>query len=164
MEKKSSLVVILVVVIAFLSLTVTIMSVLIFASPSSNDIGSNVKQSMSIPGDDSLKTKRLYSDDVILNLASLDDRKLSVIKLNIDLIYFKDIKKIDEKLEAYDGRIKEAVATYFQKLTIEDVRKPETKEMAKKDLIDELNKILNENEKMEKQVIYSISFPQWFYQ
>ena len=172
MEGKGISFIILLIIVAFLSLTLAALAgyVFFFGTPKTTAAETTThKEQTKKPADSELAFKKLYEGKKYFNLKNSDDKKVAVIQVGVELVYYKDpkikgLKSVDEKLKANDGEIKEIVGTYFQRLTIEDVKNPETKEKVKKDLVKAINTLLLENEKEKKDIIYTINFDEWFYQ
>lgn len=174
MEGKANIItVVLLIIIAFLTLTLAALAGYVFiganSSKNENPLAETQTQSIKIPNDDELALMMLYGEDpALLNLKS-DDVSSStppVIKVSIEIEYFKKVKgiKVEEKLATYHSRIKELVSTYFQNMTLDEAKDPETKEKASRELTQKINELLNSNEKNGKKVIiYDIVFDEWFY-
>lgn len=167
MDKKGSVNIILIIVIAILSLSLAILAgVIFFASrPEDKSVDAVVKPTVLKPGDANLGILELFpNEDKIFNLKYEDGKKAAYIKINGEIWYNKGIKNADKVINAYYSSIVEAVSTYFQNMTLEEARQPEKKQIAKKELKDILNKMINESEKYEYNYIYDIIFDEWFYQ
>ncbi len=171
METKKNISGFLLVIIAILVLAVAVLAgyVISFGNPLKDveNEGFEKQAEARLPADSELLAKSLYEEKNLFNLKSTEKNKNSVLQANIELIYFKEVKGIkstDEKLKQYDGAIKEVVATYFQNITIDEARLPETKEKAKKELIQKINEILLLNESVDMEIVYRINFNSWFYQ
>ncbi|HHW30455.1 MAG TPA: flagellar basal body-associated FliL family protein [Clostridiaceae bacterium] len=170
---------ILICIIAALSLVIVFLSTYIFvnsglphnlidkvtnANNGSNEVSMN---GLKRPSQDELGIKKLFNDKVIYNLKSINDGDNSVIQVSVAIEFYKKvkgIKNVEEKLNSYDSAIKELVGTYFQKMTINEVKDPDTKLRAKKELTNEINKLLNSDEISEYRIIYDVIFEDWFYQ
>ena len=166
MESKNTHVILL-VIIAILTLTLAVMAVYIFlvsgSGPNSNK--SEVSDEITRVKDEDLSVISLFEDDNFFNLKS--DDKLSIIQISAQLKYkksVKGIKNVDEKINFNLGKIKEIFGTYFQNLTIEDVKKPDAKERANNELVSLINEYLLSNEKYKEDIVYEIEFDKWFYQ
>lgn len=163
--------IILLVIIAILALSLVGLVGYILVTNNSNSNGADsvsMSGTIAIPSDDELSSRMLYGEEpVLLNLKSENNKSSTppVIKLNIELLYFKKVKGVDveNKLTIYDKRIKELVNTYFQNMTLEEAKDPETKKKARNDLIESINKMLIENEGTKRPIIYNIVFDEWFY-
>lgn len=162
--------IILLVIIAILALSLVGLVGYILVTNNSNSNGADsvsMSGTIAIPSDDELSSRMLYGEPVLLNLKSENNKSSTppVIKLNIELLYFKKVKGVDveNKLTIYDKRIKELVNTYFQNMTLEEAKDPETKKKARNDLIESINKMLIENEGTKRPIIYNIVFDEWFY-
>lgn len=167
MEAKGSFSVILLVIIAVLALTLAGLTGYVFFSGPTKSASSAQPHEMVRPADDELVVKKLFESKNLFNLKNTDDKKTSVIQANIELVYLKKVsgvKNVEEKIKSYDGAIKELIITYFQNMTLEDVKQPQTKENAKKELVKQLNELLSSSEKEQKNIIFTINFNEWFYQ
>lgn len=122
------------------------------------------------PTDDKLATKKVFESKKYFNLKMGPDNKMAVIQVNAEVVYLKEVKGLKnkqdpaKKLEAYDGEIKELIGTYFQNMTLEDAKKPDTKEKAKKDLKKQINDLILSTETVKGEIVYTINFDEWFYQ
>lgn len=167
MEGKSNFFILLFIV-AILTLTLAVLAGYLFlVGTPHNTVDSTQKAGTVRPSDDQLVTLQVFEDKKYFNLKSTDNSKMSVIQLSAELVYYKEVKGIKNvatKIAAYDGEIKELIGTYFQNMSIDEVRKPETKEKAKKELTAKINELLNESEKSKADIVYTINFDEWFYQ
>jgi len=115
--------------------------------------------------DEDLSVISLFEDDNFFNLKS--ENKLSIIQISAQLKYkksVKGIKNVDEKINFNLGKIKEIFGTYFQNLTVEDVKQPDAKVKANEELVKAINEFLLSNEKYKEDIVYEIEFDKWFYQ
>jgi len=115
--------------------------------------------------DEDLSVISLFEDDNFFNLKS--DNKLSIIQISAQLKYkksVKGIKNVDDKISFNLGKIKEIFGTYFQNLTVEDVKQPDAKVKANEELVKAINEFLLSNEKYKEDIVYEIEFDKWFYQ
>ncbi|HHV98997.1 MAG TPA: flagellar basal body-associated protein FliL [Clostridiaceae bacterium] len=166
MESRSSHVILL-VIIAFLTLTLAVLVGYIFLvsdSGSSSNISEVNSEEQKIKDQD-LSVINLFDGDNFFNLKS--ENKLSIIQISAQLKYkksVKGIKNVDEKINFNLGKIRELFGTYFQNLTIEDVKSPDAKEKANKELVSIINEHLLANEKYKEDIVYEIIFDKWFYQ
>lgn len=174
MEGKSGFFV-LIIVIAFLSLTLAMLAGYVFFfsgsdSEPANDTEHGTK--VEIPSDEELATFSLFEGTKIFNLKNDPQKQESVnsihaIKISVEIDYFKDvegIKSVEEKLTAYEGKIKELVGNYFLNMTLEEVAKTEAKEKAKKELTKQVNELLLASEKIKTNIVYTLVFDEWFFQ
>lgn len=168
MEAKGSFSMILLIIIAILALALAGLTGYVFFFEGPTKSASAIdKHEMSRPADDALVVKKLFESKNLFNLKSTDDKKTSVIQANVEIVYLKKVngvKNVEEKIKTYDGAIKELVVTYFQNLTLEDVKRPETKEQIKKELTKKINELLSSSEKEYKSIVFTINFSEWFYQ
>lgn len=168
MEGKGSFFILLVIV-AILTLTLAVLAGYIFfvgGTPQTKVEAIASGQMEKRPSENELSSLKLFNEKTIFNLKS-DDGEMSVIQLNAILCYYKKVKGIkstDEKITLNEGKIKEIIGTYFQGLSLEDVRKPEAKQRANEELKKIINEYLTSNEKQKDDIVYSIIFDEWFYQ
>lgn len=169
MEGKGSFVILL-VIISILTLTLAVMAGYLFFVTGTSQAaanGASPRDTIKSPSDNELAKKILYSEKTFFNLNGGETGRNSVIQLGVVLKYYKKVsgvKNVEEKLDARDEDIKELISTYFQKLTLEDVKSAECKKKAKEDLILEINNLLKSNEKRDIDIIYDVVFEEWFYQ
>lgn len=168
MEGKGSFFILLFIV-ALLTLTLAVLAgYLFFVADSSKPAVQTTQQAKTIiPSEDKLERKMLFESKNVFNLKNDDDKKIAVIQVNVELVYYKQVKGVKEVaklLEAYDGEIKEIIGTYFQNMTLEDVKDLAVKEKAKKDLTKQINEKLTAAEKEKNDIVYTVNFPVWFYQ
>lgn len=167
MEGKGSFFILL-IIIAILSLSLAVLAGYVFFAADHPKAAADAAAATSDvrPPDKELGRKLLFEQKQFYNLKSVSDNKMSVIQVEIELIYFKGKKEAEvvEKLKMHDSEIKELVCSYFQNRTLEEVKQADTKEKAKKELKDQFNKLLTAGDKEKKEVIYSIVFKEWFYQ
>jgi flagellar basal body-associated protein FliL len=160
---------ILLIIVAVLTLALAVLAgYLFFVAGSPNAVTEvSAKETTVRPSDENLGVYKLYESKEYFNLKNEDESKIAVIRVNVQLVYYKKVKGIKDvakKIETYDGQLKEIVGTYFQSLTLEEVKKPETKEKAKTDLAKRMNELLTASEKEKRDIIYTINFDDWFYQ
>ena len=84
--------------------------------------------------------------------------------MNIELQYYKNIKNAEVKINNNLSEIRELVSTYFQKMTLEEAKAPETKDKARKELTEQINKLLSSETEDGKDLIYTVIFERWLYQ
>jgi len=166
LESRSSHVILL-VIIAILTLTLAVLVVYIFSvsGSGSNRNVSEVNSEEQKIRDQDLSVINLFESDSFFNLKS--ENKLSIIQISAQLKYkksVKGIKNVDEKINFNLGKIRELFGTYFQNLTIEDVKSPDAKVKANKELVSLINQQLLANEKYKEDIVYEIVFDKWFYQ
>ncbi|HHV60389.1 MAG TPA: flagellar basal body-associated FliL family protein [Clostridiaceae bacterium] len=169
MENKRSLITILVLVIAILSIALAISIGYIFTIADNPKAGDNI-QSVNLetppPSDNELSKMSLFEDQ-IFNLKNAQSGGMHIIKVGVEIQYFKKvkgIKDVDAKLDLHKGTIKELVGTYFQNKTLDDVMAEDAKQKAKQELTTQINELLSLNEKENKKIVYTIVFEEWFYQ
>lgn len=171
MEGKSNFnFMILLIIVAVLTLTLAILVGYLFFVSGSAQAGADVAASdtsvVDIPADSMLSKRPIFEQKQLINLKT-DGREISVIQINGVIRYLKKVKGIDNvetKLEFYNEEMREVVISYFQSLTIDQVRNPEFKKQAKIDIRDQLNDLLNSNENRKNLIIYEVIFDEWFYQ
>lgn len=170
--KKNSFV--LIMIIVALTLVLVVLSIFLMFSTGSSQALLDYKNKDNLmesketdrPSQDKLATRRLFEENVVYNITS-SNNKTPVIQVNIVLEYYKKIKgirNVEAKIVSFESSIREVVGTYFQKMTIEEIKDPNTKIKAKKDLTVLINKLLNSDEKNNYEIIYDIIFEGWFYQ
>ncbi|MCX7922382.1 MAG: flagellar basal body-associated FliL family protein [Clostridia bacterium] len=168
MEGKGSFFVLLIIV-AVLTLTLAVLAgYLFFVSGSPrNTVEVSKQETTQVPKDEELQKLDLYGENgtEILTLKKTNEKQIAVITVNVELKYYKEIKGIKDpksKLEFYTSEVKELISTYFQKMTLDEVNAPETKEKTAKELKNKINDLLNANEKEKKPIVYSVNFGKWF--
>lgn len=171
--KKTSFILILIIaalslVIVFLSAYILVDSGLLqgFTAKAAGLTGENSLNGPQRPSQTELGIKKLFDDKVIYNLKSTNE-EVSVIQVSVAIEYYRKIrgiKNVEEKINSYDSAIKELVGTYFQKMSIDEVKDPNTKLRAKKELTEEINSLLNADERDKYRIIYDVIFENWFYQ
>ncbi|RCX15521.1 flagellar basal body-associated protein FliL [Anaerobacterium chartisolvens] len=170
MEGKGSLFnIILLIIIAFLTLTLAALAGYVVLGGGSKDSGavaSNIDTS--IPSDDDLDMFSLYEGKTYLNLKATDDKTVPVIQIGLQLKHYKktpkgsSIKDPLAKIELYQNEIKQIAGTYFMGLTSQDVRDSDAKKKAAEDLKNSINDLLNKNEQNKYPIVYDIIFSEWF--
>jgi len=163
---------ILLMVIAFLSLSLTVLALYVFVF-GGNGSGKGVDAGQAtvqyVPKDSELAEISLFEGEKVFNLKSgdKDGKYISAIRVSIKLKYFikvDGIKDVAGKLEARQSEMRELVGNYFLNMTLDEVSKPETKEKAKKELKEQINKLLLASEKIKTDLVYSVVLEDWFYQ
>ncbi|MDQ2085886.1 flagellar basal body-associated FliL family protein [Herbivorax sp. ANBcel31] len=168
MESKSSFF-ILIGVIAFLSLTIALLTgyILLGGSPDPVDAEDPEDEIIIVPREDELIRRMLFEEKTPFNLKSEDSERQSVIVVSMEISYYEDVDGIrdtTEKVEANISKLQEIVGTYFQNLTIDEVVDVDAKETARNKLTALMNEHLLRNEETNDDIIYTIVFDQWFYQ
>ncbi len=170
MENKRSLIITLVFSIAVLSLALAVSVGYIFTvagNPQSKDGMQAFGEWQSRPPDAELERKSLFSEDKIFSLKNDGSSGFHVIKIGAEIQYFKNvigIRSVTEKVDFYDGLIKELIGTYFQNKTLDDIMADDAKTKAKQELTEQINELLLSSETGTRQIIYTIVFDEWFYQ
>jgi flagellar basal body-associated protein FliL len=160
--------IILLSIVAVLTLVLAAMAgyLLLIAGTPQTTAGTSNNSLQAIPHPDELSRKKLFEEKKYFNLKS-DEGEISVIQVGVELVYFskvKGIKNVEERITSYESQIKEALGTYFQQMTLEQVKDPGSKKKAKEDLKKQINTLLSSNEKNQYEIIYDIVFDEWFYQ
>lgn len=161
--------IILLVIVAVLTLTLAILVGYLFiisgAPQENSEVSANVA-AQNIPDDSQLEKRQLFDEKKLVNLKT-DNDKISVIQINGVIKYHKKvkgIKNVEEKLDFYAEQMRETVCSYFQSLTIDQVRDPEFKKKAKQDIKNQLNDLLSSSEDKKVEIVYEVIFDEWFYQ
>lgn len=170
MEGKSGFVILLVIV-AFLSLTLAGMAGYIFLF-SGQHTGTEAAKTVSTSevSEKDLTSVQLFDGKKYLNLKSTDEKKMSVIQLGIAIKVLKVSESGSKEskstpIDGYLDELREATIAYFGNMSVEQARnQSETMEKAKKDLIKKYNSIVPPDEKTKKNMVYSIVFYDWFTQ
>lgn len=166
MEGKNKFSIILLVIIAALAVALAGLTIVVLTRGSADSKTAAKAVQITRPAESEVTVKQIL-DKKPLNLKMGEDKKMSIIQISVEMVYYNKVTGIKapaDKVTAFDGEIKEIIGTYFQNLTIEDVKKPETKETAKKDLTKKINECLTSNEKTKNDIVYQINFPEWLYQ
>ncbi|NMB32956.1 MAG: flagellar basal body-associated FliL family protein [Clostridium sp.] len=167
MEGKSGYF-ILIGIVAFLSLTLAILVIILFLQGGS--VASGTGQDPKVidsPSDNELIKLKMFEEKMPFNLKNGDAGKNPVIVISAEVSYFKKVRDIDDttaKIEANKSKLQEIVGTYFQSLTLKEVMEIEAKEKARSELTKRMNESLLANEKARDDIVYTIIFDQWFYQ
>ena len=169
MEGKSSYFILLVIV-AFLSITLAFLAIgfFFFGNSNSGTEKEVVVVTQKIPADDELLNKVIF-ESKNFNLKKNDSKEIAVIVLSASMKHFKLVDELKEeevvaKIDFYSNEINSAIGTYFQGLTLDDVRQVEAKKKASEDLTKKINEILISNDNKASPLVYSIAFDYWFYQ
>ncbi len=171
MEGKSSYFILLVIV-AFLSISLAFLAIgyFFFDNHDANPEKEVVLVTEKVPTDEELVNKVIFEKNNF-NLKKTDDKQVAVIVLSASMKHYKELKdegmteeQINTKIDFYSKEINSAIGTYFQGLTLDDVRQVDSKEKASKDLTKIINDILINNDKKASPLVYSIIFDYWFYQ
>ncbi len=171
MENKNIVVILLVIIaVLTLSLSISIGYIFIISGDSQDKLTDGLKETEeNIPDIDELLFKSLFKEEKYFNLKQGNREDLNVIRVGIELVYYKKtkhVKNVEQLIESYDGAIKEIIGSYFQKMTLEQVKLEETKSITKENLKELINEFLNrgKNEKEREEIIYMVNFSDWFYQ
>jgi flagellar basal body-associated protein FliL len=164
---------ILIIVVAILTLTLAALAGYLFlvqgAPQAKSEVQAAVAETAVVPKEIDLATLELFDSKKYFNLKNNDPTKIAVIQVSVSLQYFKAIKEdkkliVEEKVAAYQPEIKELVGTYFLNVSIDDVKMPDAKEKAKKELKKQINDLLNNGEKNKYEYVYKVIFDEWLYQ
>lgn len=169
MEGKGSYFILLVIV-AFLSITLAFLAIgyFVFDNHGSTEKEVIVVNEPKIPDDKDLVSKIIF-EKTNFNLKKTDEKQVAVIVLSASMKHIKEVEgmtpeEVSAKIDFYSSEIKSAIGTYFQGLTLDDVRNTGWKEKASNELKDEINGILMNNDKKASPLVYSIVFDYSFYQ
>jgi len=164
----------LIIIIAILTVSVAVLVGYIFVTggtQQANITSDNLNDSSNLakrPPDDLLSTKKLYDDEQYFVLKSTgNSSKVSFIRVGIDIKFYKKVKGIkncEEKINNFESEIKELIGTYFQNVTLDEVKDTGFKIKAKEDLKTQINDLLNSSETTYSEIVYDIVFYDWFYQ
>ncbi|HEY5583602.1 MAG TPA: flagellar basal body-associated FliL family protein [Ruminiclostridium sp.] len=171
MEGKSSYFILLVIV-AFLSITLAFLAIGFFFFGNDKSSPENkaepVVATLTIPTDEELSNKVIF-ESKNFNLRKIDSKEIAVIVLGASMKHYKVIDKLKAeeviaKIDFYSKEINSAIGTYFQGLTLDNVRQIDAKQKASEDLTKKINEILTNNDEKASPLVYSIIFDYWFYQ
>ncbi|MCX8130316.1 MAG: flagellar basal body-associated FliL family protein [Clostridia bacterium] len=175
MEGKGSFFnIVLLLIVAFLTLTLAALAGYVFLGGGSKTTEKVVEKAhIEVPKDEDLVSLTVFEEGKpeLFNLKNenKDSGVLPVIQVSIELEYFKkapkgsSIKDTALKVQAYQKKIKELIGTYFMNRTLEEVKQPDAKKKAAEELKKAINELINENEEDKKDIIYEITFEKWFY-
>jgi flagellar basal body-associated protein FliL len=158
---------ILLLIVAFLSLAVAVMAGLFFFTSNSDDEDTVEKKEVKAPKDSELG--EFLIDKKAFNLKDGEDNKQAFLQVSAVVKYYLAIESIKDldtagKVTANQAAILEIFNKYFQKLTLEDVKKDDSIDKAKKSLVKEINEYLVSNEEYKVDIVYTINFSEWLYQ
>lgn len=165
MEGKASFVILLAIV-AFLSLTLALLTGYVFFMQGHPVTGSSEEHDYAgvLPKDEEIFKDKLFEAKRIFNLKAEPGSKPTMLQVSAELVYFKEvpgIKSTGTKIATYKSDIVELVSTYFLNVRAEEVKTPEGKEKIKSELIKKANALLKANEKSKNDIIYNIVFDDW---
>lgn len=168
MEGKRSIVFILIAAVIILSIALAVLAgyIFIFAGTANNSEQTSVSNTYNnkrLNGNE-IGYKKLFDQSKALNLKSEENKKASIILINLELEYDKSVKNAEAIITRHESKIKEIVATYFQKMTLDEAKDPQIKEKARTDLVELINDMIFEYEGNRTPLIYTIVFDEWFYQ
>lgn len=169
MEGKKGGFFILIGIVAFLSLALVLLAGYVFFVRGSDDGQKAEKEKIvTVPKDDELALFPMFEKNTAFNLKSGGkDNAIHVLLVNVQVQYYKELKGIEStsgKIESNKSKLSELVGTYFQQLSIDDVKKADAKENAREDLKKMMNEYLLQNEAINGELVYNIIFDYWFYQ
>lgn len=163
----------LLVIVAFLSISLALLAIgyFVFGNHSSTTPEKEVVVvKETVPSDEELSNKVIF-EKTNFNLKKTSDNQIAVIVLSASMKHFKEVDEMKEvaitaKIDFYSKEINSAIGTYFQGLTLDDVRQVDAKKKASEELKKTINEILEKNEtkKNVSPIVYSITFDYWFYQ
>lgn len=169
MEGKSSYFILLVIV-AFLSITLAFLAIGFFFS-GNNDSGSDkevVVVTDKVPSDSDLAVKKLF-ENKNFNLKKTNDKQIAVVSVTASLKYFKEVDDMKEeevaaKIDFYSAEINDAIGTYFKGQTLEDISQVDASNKASDYLTKKINEILTKNEKKSNPLVHALVFDYMLYQ
>ena len=169
MEGKSSYFILLVIV-AFLSITLAFLAIgfFVFGNHDSGSEQEVVVVTDKVPSDSDLAMKTIF-ENRNFNLKKTDNKQVAVISVSTSMKYYKTVDDMSEeevakKIDFYSKEINQAIGTYFQGLTLDDVSQLDAKKKASEYLTKEINDILTKNEKKTSPLVYNLIFDYWLYQ
>ena len=181
MEKKSSFFIFL-IIIAILTLVVAALTAFIVlvmpnmkttAEPSSGAQTQIVVPSVTPPDERFISTMKLFSDRQFFNLKNEDPNKISICIVDVSIKYHNKldgIKDVQAKMDLNMDNLKEIVSTYFQNISLDQIKEIETKAIAKEELKAELNQFListidkEADRRKVTEVVYEVVFSGWNFQ
>jgi len=167
LEGKRSGFFILIGIVAFLSLALALLAGYVFFVQG-NHLDGGQKKQIVVPKDEELLSEKMFEENTAFNLKTEGkDNEIHVILVNVELKYFakfQGIKDTTVKIQSNKSKLIELVGTYFQGLTIDDVKKADSKEKARAELKKRMNELLLQNEEKDGELVYSVVFEYWFYQ
>ncbi|MEN8906884.1 MAG: flagellar basal body-associated FliL family protein [Clostridiales bacterium] len=160
---------IMLLIVAFLSLALAVMAGLFFFTSNTDKSEDNSeKKEVKAPKDSELSEFPI--DKKALNLKG-DGKSEDNAFLQISAVikYRKEIKSIkdlntEQKITLNQAGILEIINKYFQNLTLDDIKKDNAIDTAKKKLTKDINEYLVKNEEYKVDIIYTINFSEWLYQ
>jgi len=168
--KRNVLVIVLIIIVAILTIAVSMLAgyLMVFSNSNlNNDTDTAVAKSSTAtfkPNSENCGNIMLFENSQALNLKYNENEKPVYISMNIELQYYKNIKNAEVKINNNLSEIRELVSTYFQKMTLEEAKAPETKDKARKELTEQINKLLSSETEDGKDLIYTVIFERWLYQ
>lgn len=162
---------ILIAIVAFLSLTLAMLAGYVFFVQGGEKVQAVEEPkdySGIVPKEEDLVREKLLPEKTFFNLKSDDPDETPVIVVNLEITYFKKtsgIKDTTIKIASNKSKLIEIVGTYFQSLYIKDVMDGvKAKEKARNNITLLMNDYLKSNENDKSDIIYTVTFEQWFYQ
>ena len=181
MEKKSNFFILL-IIIAVLTMIIAVLAAFIIIvginKPAVADVSTPGVTNAYVPGalppdEQYISTMKLFSDKQFFNLKSDDPNKIAVCIVDVSVKYYnklEGIKDVPAKMTLNQDNLKEIISTYFQNITLEQIKEIETKIKAKEELKIELNQFLISTIDKEKdrrnvgEIVYEVVFSGWNYQ
>lgn len=161
---------ILLVIVAVLSITLAFLAIgyFVFGNHGVAPEKEVVIVTDKVPTDSELAIKTIF-DKNNFNLEKTDEKQVAVIVISASMKYIKEVddmsaEDVSAKIDFYMSEIKSAFGTYFQGLTLDDVKNPDWKIKASEELTKTINEILTQNDKKASPLVYSIIFDYSFYQ
>lgn len=169
LEGKSSYFILLVIV-AFLSITLAFLAIgfFVFGNHGSGGEKEAVAVTNTAPTDSELAVKKLF-ENKNFNLKKTNDKQVAVVSVTASLKYFKKVDGMKEeevaaKIDFYSGEINDAIGTYFKGQTLEDVSQVDASKKASDYLTKKINEILTKNEKKPNPLVHALVFDYMLYQ
>ena len=182
MEKKSSFFIFLIIIAVLTLIVAALTAFIVLIMPNrmsavdaqaSGAAPQAVVTAVTPPDEKYISTMKLFSDRQFFNLKNEDPNKISVCIVDVSIKYHNKvdgIKDVPAKMDLNMDNLKEIVSTYFQNVTLDQIKEIETKARAKEDLKAELNQFLISTVDKEKdrrkvtEVVYEVVFSGWNYQ
>ncbi len=171
MESKSTFL-ILIIVITVLALALAFLVGYLFIvqdTPKDKVDPAATEVIKTVPKKEELFKIQLYEGKRIYNLKNVDPEKNSMMQVALTLECYKQLKRdkkviVEEIVASYTEEIQELVVRFFMTKVIDDVKNVEVMDKAKKELITQINGLLNEGEKNPEDIIYKVIFSEWLFQ
>ena len=182
MEKKSSFIVLLVIVAVLTLVIAALVSFILLIGinvPAAAESANSGRESSFIslpaepPDESTLATIRLFESAQPLNLKTEDPAKPSFALIEVSIKYFikvDGVKDVEAKITLNLANMREIVNTYFMAMSVDEFSRFETKAKVKQDLKKALNEFLlttiagEKDRKKANEIIYDVVFSSWNYQ